>query len=312
MKDSASPNLMFKTSEIDAFLGKPSSAIQRLEKMLSETKEFPGKQILIYNLMRLTNDVQTFSSELINNLSQDEVLAKLVIEKASLYARLPKSKITALQLQQSIHKLGYGLVHNVVQDNISKQIAKVYFNATDENTKILIKKSLRLAYIAKDLSQMFKFENPSLIFFAGLYLYLGQTITSLREPRAYKEITNMVAKGTDEASASLVVLGFSFGELAAKALNSWDLPEELIDIVRNQANQTLVNERNRNVAKLLKFAEHINQILTDKASTPVSTWEKAYEFCRALDYPMDINKWIGEVKLVYIKMLEAEHSLFQR
>lgn len=304
--------LLTRTKEIDAFLGKPSSAIQKLEIMVSETHEFPLRQNLIFNLMNLTTDVTTFSTELINYISQDKDLAELVVEKASLHARLPKSRITATQLQQSIHRLGFGLVHNVVQDKIAKQVTKIYFDQPDETVRTLIKKSLRLSYIAKDLAKMVQLPQTTLVFFAGLYDYLGQIVACMRDPKAYKEVIEMSEKGSDIGSSSLVVLGFTFAELGAKMLQKLDLNEDLIDLVKNQSNPILVKYTNKKIAILIKFAEYINDTLADKSATPLSTWDKAKEFCNELDFEIELDAWVETVKLIYIEMLEAEHRLFQR
>ncbi len=299
-----------QVKDIDAFLGKTSSALKKLEEIINATKEFPSKQNLIYNLMNLTTDVTTFSTELINYLSQDNELAQQVIEKASLHARLPRTKITAQQLQQSIHKLGYGLVHNVVQDKIAKQLVKIYFQSEDETVKTLLKKSIRLSYIAKQLAKIVGLPD-TLVFFAGLYLHLGQTVLAMRDPRSTKEIRKMSAMGSDENSSALVLMGFTFGELGATMLESWDLPENLIDIVRNQANST-VKVQNRKIASLLKFAEYINNTFADKKSSPMATWDKAYEFYTLLNHEITMEGWIEEIKLLYIQVLETEYSLFKR
>ncbi len=89
-----------QTKKIDSFLDKTPTTLKRMQQMIADTKEFPGHQLLIYNLMKLTNDVNTFDTELVNYLSEDKELAALIVEKARLSAKFNRTNITASQLRQ--------------------------------------------------------------------------------------------------------------------------------------------------------------------------------------------------------------------
>jgi HD-like signal output (HDOD) protein len=262
--------------------------------------------------MKLTNDVNTFDTELVNYLSEDKELATLIVEKARLNSRLGRANVTASQLRQSIKRLGYGFVHNEAQMSLAKAYAKVYFNSQDEEVKALVRKSIRLAFVARELTALIKSKEGAVSFCAGLNYYIGETILSLRDPRAYKELANMKAKGMEAKTAELTVLGFDLGELASRKLEEWKLPTYIINVVKTNYGATEINEANYRAATIMKFAEYINNSLANKKSGPHAMWDRAYEYLGKLGVSITLEQWTEEIKLMYIKILETEHTLYQR
>lgn len=298
--------------KIDAFLQKSPNALRKLQELSSETKEFPNKQLLIYNLMRMTNDVNTFDTELINYLAEDRELANLIIEKARLGARLSRATISASQLKQSIKRLGYGFVHNEVQNRFARQYVDVYYQTKNEHVKTLIKKSVRLAFVAKGIAKMLNYSNEAQCFCAGINYYIGDMILGLRDEISQKEVLKMQAQGLDKKSAELSVLGFEAGELAARKLQEWLMPDHIVNVVRHNTDVTEVKDPNYKIAIIMKFAEFVNEALLDKKAGPHSMWDKAYEYLAKLGHKMEIDQWSDQIRLTYIQLLETEHALYQR
>ncbi len=301
-----------QTKKIDSFLDKTPNTLKRMQQMIADTKEFPVHQLLIYNLMKLTNDVNTFDTELVNYLSEDRELAALIVEKARLSAKFSRANITASQLRQSIKRLGYGFVHNEAQMSLAKAYTKVYFQTNDEEVKALVKKSIRLAFVARELAVMIKSNETAVSFCAGLNYYIGETILALRDPRAYKELAAMKAKGMEAKTSELTILGFDLGELATKKLEEWNLPNHIVSVIKSNYSPAEANDANFKAIILMRFAEYINNSLANKKSGPHATWDKAYEYLGKLGVSMTMEKWVEEVKLLYIKLLETEHTLYQR
>lgn len=297
---------------LDAFLSKTPNALKKMQDMVAETKEFPSRQLLIYNLMCLTNDVSTFDTELINYLAEDRELANLIIEKAKLNSKIKRTNVNAAQLRQSIKRLGYGFIHNEAQFSLAKEYVKIYYANDSTEVKVLIKRSIRLAFLAKELAAMIGFPETALVFFAGINYYIGDLILALREPKIKEEIERMKQKGVDSKGAELTLLGFDSSELAAKKLQEWNLPNPVIDLVRNNHNISEVNSSNYKAAMLMKFAEYVSNGLANKKSGPNAMWDKAYEYLCEFGVAMNIDGWGREIKLIYIKLLETEHMLFQR
>lgn len=298
--------------KIDSFLQKSPSALRKLQEMATQTKEFPSTQLLIYKLMRLTNDVTTFDTELINYLSEDAELASLIIQKAKVGVRLSGIKISQSQLRQSIKRLGYGFVYNQVQNKFAKEYVRVYYNTDNQHVKTLIKKAVRLAYVAKGIAKMINYDNEAQCFCAGINYYIGDMIIGLRDRISHGEIVKMQQHGFDKKAAELSVLGFDTGELAARKLEEWLLPDHIVNVVRNHDNPVNVKDHNYKIAILMKFAEFVNDSLLNKQSGPHAMWDKAYEYLGKLDSKMTIDQWSNQIRLIYIQLLETEYALYQR
>jgi len=305
-------DLKSKSKHIDAFLNKSPKVLMHMRDMVDQTTEFPSEQNSIYKLMSLTTDVTTLSSTLIDYIVKDEDLSHQIVEKARLNSRLRQTKISSSQLRQSIQRLGYGLVHNEIQDNFAKQYAKVYFQTQNQAIKSLIKKSVRLGYIAKELAQMMNLKETNDAFFAGINFYIGELILGLRDERSFTELNKMFEKGVDHKSAELAVLGYDLGELASRKLRAWKLNDRIVDVVHHSRDPQGVRIDNYKFSCLMQFALYVYKSLDDKTSSPQSMWMKAVEYFTMLDKTMLSDKWIEEVRMMYIRILEAEHRLFNR
>lgn len=300
-------------NKLDTFLDKSPTSLKKLNDMVTETSEFPGRQRLLYNLMNLTNDVSTFSSDLIDYLAEDMELASKIVEKARTSGKFMKSRLTANDLKKSIQRLGYGHVHNEVQHSLARQYIKVYYASENQDVKTLIRKSVRTAFVAREMAAMLNSRDTTLAFFAGLNFYIGELVLALREPRIYEELQAMQARGVDAKSAQLAVLGFDLADLSTKMLEKWNLPDGVIDLVKNSADPSLVRPNNFKAAILLRFINYVVACLNSKKVSPQSMWDKAHEYMSKLEIRnMTSDKWVEEIKLLYIRLLETEYSLFQR
>lgn len=305
-------DLRNKSKHIDAFLNKAPNTLLRMKTMVEDTKEFPANQLTIYNLMNLTTDVTTLSSTLIDQLVNDDDLAKQIVEKARLNPKLSSKKITSSQLRQSIQRLGYGLVHNEIQDSFAKQYVKVYFQTNSQTVKTLIKKSVKLGYLAKELARMLNMKETTDAFFTGINFFIGEIILGLRDDRAYAELLQMLDKGSDPKSAELAVLGFDLGELASRKLRSWKLNDRIADVVHHSRDPMGVRIDNYKFSCLMQFALYVLRSLEDKKSSPQLMWMKTAEYLLMLDKQMTSDQWVEGIKMIFINILESEYKLFNR
>lgn len=310
--DMLETDLKNKSKHIDAFLNKSPNILLKMKEMVEKTTEFPADQLSIQKLMNLTNDVTTLSTTLIDYIAKDEDLAHQIVEKARLNSKFKQARISSSQLRQSIQRLGYGLVHNEIQDNFAKQYAKVYFKTQNQTVKTLIKKSVRLGYIAKELARMTGMKEANDAFFTGTNFYIGELILGLRDERSFTELMTMLEKGVDPKSAELAVLGYDLGELASRKLRSWRLNDRIVDIVHHSRDLQGVRIDNYKFSALMQFSLFVLKALDDKKSSPQSMWMKGVEYLTMLDKSMSSDDWVEEIRMIYIRILEAEYKLFHK
>jgi HD-like signal output (HDOD) protein len=295
---------------MEHLLNQHNTALKKMDQMVEATKEFPGRQNLLFNLLRMTTNVNTFSSELVECLSQHEYIAQKIIDKARMRARLKSQSLTASQLQQSIQKLGFELVHNEVEVNLAKQYAKACRLTNNFELIRLIKSSIRLAFVAKELSKIVHYGDPAMAFFAGLTNYIGQIVIGFRDERTFNEVINMTRKGVDQKGAELAILGFEHSELGARMVQKWELPISLIDLRRNDSIVAMVKPENKELASLMRLAEYIATALSNKDKGPKAMWDKAKSYLSSLYCEMNFDQWDESIKLLFIKILEAEHTVY--
>jgi HD-like signal output (HDOD) protein len=196
---------------------------------------------------------------------------------------------------------------------LASYFTKIYFSSNSQHTKTLIKRSVRLAFLAKELNMLLGLSMGNLLFFAGLNFYLGEIALSMHDPRAMQEILIMQERGVDPKTAQLTVLGFDLAELSGKIVSKWHLPDSILDLVKHSSDLSFVNPDHYKASILMRFILFVASAFANKNLSPKATWEKAYEYMAKLDVKhINSETWIQEIKLLYIRLLEAEHTLFQR
>jgi HD-like signal output (HDOD) protein len=302
-----------KLKKLDIFLDSNPQALKKIQDLASTFTQLPSRQRLLYNLMSMATDVNTFNTNLIDYLAEDSELSKKIVQKARLSSSISQARISVTDLKQSIIRLGYEQVHKEVQQHLAGYFTKMYFSSSSQHTKTLIKRSVRLGFLARELNKLLGLNMENLMFFAGLNFYIGEIALSMHDPRAMQEILLMQERGVDPKTAQLTVLGFDLAELSAKIVSKWHLPDPILDLVKNSSDLGFVDPDNFKSAILMRFTLFMALAFSNKNLSPKATWDKAYEFMGKLDVKhIDSETWIQEIKLLYIRLLETEHTLFQR
>jgi HD-like signal output (HDOD) protein len=286
------------------------SVVQKMNDMLRNTTEIPGDQLYFYKLSQMTNDVNTFSSSLINNLSKNDEVSQAILNKAKIGKKSASKLITSQQLQQAITRIGYMMVHNEVERSIAKQYAKLIKNHQNKNFTNLLKSNIRLAFVAREVARLVGYHDLTSAFFSGLTSNIGLVIIALRNERAFNEIEAMNEQGLDLKGAELAILGFEHGELGARMLKKWGLPEHLQDLLLNSFLPNEVEPANVQLAYIMKLAQYISFSLGQKDSKPSYMWTKASQYFDRLHYSSTKDQWDEDIKLLFIRLLEFEGSVF--
>jgi HD-like signal output (HDOD) protein len=262
--------------------------------------------------MDMSININTSNSNLIDYLVEDVDLTKKILQKSKI-SSISQNRISITNLKQSIIRLGYENVHNEIQNHLASCFAKNYFSSDNEHTKTLIKRSVRLAFLGRELNSLLGLNMENLVFFAGLNFHIGEIALSMHDPRSMNEIFSMTQRGVDPKTAEIAVLGFDLAELSGKIVSKWHLPDSVIDLVKNSADLTLVHPSNYRSALLMRFVLYLTTAFSFKNLSPRAIWEKAYEYMGKLDV-LHINSeiWIEQIKFLYIRLLETEHIIFQR
>lgn len=292
---------------------KTQSIIKKMDSWVQETieaKELPTKPDLMLQLLQLTSDVNTFSSEVVDALAQNQVLAQSIIKNAKL--KSIGGQVNSRQLQQSIQRLGYEFVQAEVEIDCLKRFAKCLRPLNKRDLMDDLRQSLRVAFIAQEIARKVEGEKSEHAFFAGLMHNIGKIIIGLRDSRSYEEIQKMSKRGMEEKAAELILLGFEHYELSAKMVEGWQLPSRVAAVVRYHEHLSQVKEDDKKLAVILKLSVYIAKALNDKSKTPLELYRKTRDIFKNLGIEAKEEVMAEEIKQTFIKILSYEDRVFMQ
>lgn len=287
-----------------------NAAFQKMDKWINETNEFPKHPVALLKLMKMTNDVATFSSDLVKELAQDQKLAEQIVQ----ISRVKEKKaltgtIKASDIQRSIQRLGYELVQNEVEISLLKRYSKVISRLKNFKLLSVWKQSLRTALIAKELSKLSKYDSYEMSLFLGMNHKIGKIVTAFRDPKAFEEIEELIEQGHSEKGAELIVLGFDHNIFGAKLLRAWGAPEKIVNIVKTYND---LEQHDTELNRIFKFASFIASSIMDKNNSASSMWYTAQEHLKKLGIDYKFEEWQNKVNSLFIKILEIEDRVLMQ
>jgi HD-like signal output (HDOD) protein len=303
-----------KSKHIDSFLRKEPRILKKLDEMIEQTQEFTIKQYLYYSLLKLTSDVKTFKTELVSHLANDKKLALAIVKRASIGSRTNASfsspRISRLDVQKSIQRIGYGAVHNELQLNYAKQYVEIYKERKELELRDLLKKSVRMGFLAVEFAKLVNYRDTSSVFFAAMNYNIAEMVLFLRDEKRYHEYHKLLKKGLSEKTAELASFGFDLGELATKMLKKWELPDHIVELVSQKENPEEISVNNTKLDTLLRFTNYAVKAMDKEDASPASISNVAQDYLSKLDLEIDSDQWQEEIKSIFIKVLETEYTLF--
>jgi len=204
---------------------------QLIEKILAQSRELRSLPESVYELNRLMQDNKATMSEISDIVSADPVLsAKILKSVNSPFYGFP-SRIETIAYAVSIlgiDSIRYLAISNAV---ISK------FSAS-ANSLVPIdsfwRHSFATAIISQQLAQMRNHKNAERMFTSGLLHELGTLLLAIAIPNEYRVvITKANSEQVPLYQAEQDILGFSHTDVTAQLLKNWNLPNSVIESIRN-------------------------------------------------------------------------------
>lgn len=292
---------------------KQGSSLKRIEDWVAgsiASGSLPKRPDLMLKLLEMTSSVDTFSNDVVNTLAQDAELSANIIRHARLKLDSRARLVSTKQLQQSIQRLGYDFVQSTIEVDCVKRFLKCLRPSNNSELIQELRHSLRTAFIGKNVAKLIGYKEYDYAFFAGLMHNMGKIIMGLRDPRLLNEVRNMQARGMDEKSAEIILMGFEHIEISAKLVEAWELPTVISEAIRYHDHPSLVTEGNRILANILRLSKYIALALNDKEKSPRSLAPKVGEYLRILGKDMEEKALLEEIKELYIKTLSMEDQVF--
>jgi len=179
----------------------------------------------------VVDDPTSYITDLVNAISVDPgITARLLRLVNSAYFNLgaPVDNV-----RQAVHLMGMKPVHDLV---LATALAST-FSQTDNKAldmRAFWVESVRCAVYARLLAGCCSMKDCERLFVAGLLSHIGHQIMYLRLPGQTGEASRKaLATGVALANVESEMLGFSYADVGGELMHTWDMPDSLIEAVRD-------------------------------------------------------------------------------
>jgi putative nucleotidyltransferase with HDIG domain len=204
---------------------------EEIEKVLNDINKLPPMSNVVINVMTLLQDpavnIQTVAAE----ISKDPIITASIIKLSnSAYYRASKPIRT---VSESLMTLGTKTVKEIILLSATKKILNKDLNAYQLEADAMWLHSLVVADLSAKISEMKKTNvSKDLAFTSGLLHDIGKVILAQFFPAKIFEIKEELKKGQKSFSQiEKEFLGYDHQEVGRRALEIWNFPEELKEVV---------------------------------------------------------------------------------
>jgi putative nucleotidyltransferase with HDIG domain len=204
---------------------------EEIDKVLNDINKLPPMSNVVLKIMTLLQNPSVSIQEVANEISKDPVITASIIKLSnSAYYRASKPIRT---VSESLMTLGIKTVKEIVLLTATKKILNKDLNAYQLEAESMWLHSLIVAELSARISIAKKTNIPrDLAFTSGLLHDIGKVILAQFFPVKMMEIKSALKESNRSfSSIEKEFLGYNHQEVGRKALEVWNFPEELKEVV---------------------------------------------------------------------------------
>jgi putative nucleotidyltransferase with HDIG domain len=202
---------------------------EKIAKILKEVKSFPGMPATAAKLMPLLQNPDTSTSQIEDIVKYDPGLTANILKLSnSAYFGLP-SKVSSIR--QAIMLMGWKRLLQLVMTMCMSALMKKPIPGYDLPQGELWRHSVAVSVGADTLVKSLSLSNADEAFTAALLHDIGKLILGEFVHQDLDKIMQMVDKGITFEVAEFIVIGTNHADVGARILQSWSLPQELVNAV---------------------------------------------------------------------------------
>lgn len=203
-----------------------------LEQLAGKVEEVPAFPQTVMNIMALLREPRSSAADIEREIMKDQGLTTKVLKMANsaFYSgrRQVKTVVDATVL------LGLDTVQALVLASTVGKVMERELRGYSYERNALWRQSQISAIMARTIAKKSKFANPDIAYTAGLLKDVGKVILDEHVHDSYNEILDRIAQGTiSYVAAEEEILGFNHGQVGAKVIDRWNLPQELAEAIEH-------------------------------------------------------------------------------
>ena len=198
----------------------------QIKKIINRIEEIPSLPVVSQKILDVISDPEASNKDIVNMIEYDQALAVKILKVANsaFYGSIGKVG----SLEHAIVKLGMNEVKSIVLG------VSVYNFFTGKSSGLFdIDKfwehSIVCSQVSKYLGNHFRIKNNDMLFLGGLIHDMGKVVIGQYFHDEFLDIIEYIDKNQSGFSeAEKAVIGTTHYQIAAKLLNQWNFPKEVI------------------------------------------------------------------------------------
>lgn len=249
-----------------------------LAALQADRLDLPVLPDMVRKIRNLLDDPDSSKGQFVQLISTDLSISLYIIKAANSAALSNGQQVS--NLQDAIPRLGYRMLYSMVMDICLTKLFRANSPHIDRKLKELWEHSRMVAANCYVLAQQQKHLKPEDAMLAGLVHDIGALPLYLYADRHHPE--------TDPLTLEKLINQFS-ASVGVKMLQSWNFPEELIEVV--------VGNENQRRSSLWAAADYVDVVtmanLQVQSSTKDVNWRNVLAAERLRCYPGDCMKFLA-------------------
>ena len=202
-----------------------------IEELIAGVRDLVPLPKAYLRIQELVNDPDSSLDEVTQVITNDAALTSRILRIAnSAYMGLAAKVET---VGRAVQVLGLNQVHDLALAGAAVgSLTKIETPGLDISD--FWRRSVYCAVTARIICKQRQFKSPERLFVAGLLHDTGHLLLAYRDPARFAEIRlAAIESAWPMENVELETLGFTYAELGAALLDSWQLPDGIVNPVRN-------------------------------------------------------------------------------
>lgn len=251
----------------------PDSRIERLLRKINEETHLPTLGIAIAKVVEITSSCEDSVAQLAHFVLSDVGLTQKILRLSNTVQYRTSSTAAVTTISRSIFLLGFNTVKTSAMAMLLVDFFKDKTQAASVRKELV--RSLCASIIGREMSQKGRFQNSEEAAIAALFKNVGRVLVASFDHQLYAQIEKI--SGTTESrsvDAAQTLLGCSFERFGEMALQSWNIPDTIVQSVSPLPNGDLQKAALRNdwLKQVASFSDALAEVvMVGQHNTPGCT-----------------------------------------